>query len=640
MRLTAIISLDNPPSVEGDQIARSRQITLHELISCSDDGKLVVAESIDTGDPLHIEDVSSGLACRCVCPGCGRRMVAHRGQKRRHFQHAVEGVDCQSPGETALHKFAKAVLAKALWIRLSALDATDGRNSLEVVREQEFHFESAMLEQRVGEVVPDVVCQKGDRILHVEFMVTHECGPDKLAKLRVMDIGAIEIDLSGYRDQPLESLEQAILSDAPRSWLHNPRTASAHARLAAMERDRIEVQERRIRAMLAKLPQPVSGSPGVWEAKAMEFGLEPAIVYNEPVTGFLVSDREWRSFVLLELAMPGTAFTHKQAFDAFKKQGWIADNFAYVSKEDAAIIQRVTGRKQLSPWLALRNFLSKLERSGVLKQGSEHDELIAGRGFQFLTQPRKDELERPYKRTEQLKLLTDQVMARIHTVSLKDQFDFDGWLISEVGEGIVPKEAIADDEAFEILVHRLKTLRDEMAEYPPRPNEAIGLPVMEEIAIRAEAKQMAAAQKEADEKKRKELEASKRVNDVLVAACSVFDIDVVTAWLDTSLEELEGDTPREAAMSSSRGWTNAMMALESWKMDRLRKFDQERRRRDLIDKLYRQARTAYRDISRGDLWVRSSNHCLDGKRPEEHCIDQQTFDECLALLSESFRPRR
>lgn len=181
---------------EQPECTSARRITLGELTSCAD-GKLVVAECMDTHQPRHIEDVANGQMCRCVCPGCRRRMVAHQGELRRHFQHAAESVDCRSAGESALHRFAKDVLAKALRLRLPELRAYHGDESLPVVAEQEFIFDSAVLEQRTGDIIPDVVCHKGGRSLHVEFKVTHACGPEKIDKLRAMDIGAIEIDLSG-----------------------------------------------------------------------------------------------------------------------------------------------------------------------------------------------------------------------------------------------------------------------------------------------------------------------------------------------------------------------------------------------------------------------------------------------------------
>ncbi|MBZ9699541.1 MULTISPECIES: hypothetical protein [unclassified Mesorhizobium] len=119
--------------------------TLSELMSCTSDGKRLVAHAADTGEPVHIYNALSGLACNCICPGCERRMVAHRGSRRQHFQHEarIEGRTCISSGETALHKFAKTVLGRELVLVLSALDETDGFHTVHVVREGRFEFEKA-----------------------------------------------------------------------------------------------------------------------------------------------------------------------------------------------------------------------------------------------------------------------------------------------------------------------------------------------------------------------------------------------------------------------------------------------------------------------------------------------------------------
>jgi hypothetical protein len=41
---------------------------------------LVFGERAD-GTMAHVSEVSSGLECNCVCPGCGTRLVARKGDK-------------------------------------------------------------------------------------------------------------------------------------------------------------------------------------------------------------------------------------------------------------------------------------------------------------------------------------------------------------------------------------------------------------------------------------------------------------------------------------------------------------------------------------------------------------------------------
>jgi competence CoiA-like predicted nuclease len=97
-------------------------IRLGELFSCTEQGGAFVAEAAD-GRLLHIDEVPSGLACNCGCPGCGRRMVAKKGDvQAHHFAHHAQqdGRACVSAGETALHKLAKKILDERLEIALPA----------------------------------------------------------------------------------------------------------------------------------------------------------------------------------------------------------------------------------------------------------------------------------------------------------------------------------------------------------------------------------------------------------------------------------------------------------------------------------------------------------------------------------------
>ena len=55
------------------------------------------------GKAVRVSEVSRGLACECVCPGCGGQLVAKKGMQRaHHFAHA-NTVDCDGLGESALH---------------------------------------------------------------------------------------------------------------------------------------------------------------------------------------------------------------------------------------------------------------------------------------------------------------------------------------------------------------------------------------------------------------------------------------------------------------------------------------------------------------------------------------------------------
>lgn len=223
-------------------------IRLRELFACTEQGGAFVAEFAD-GRLLHIGEVPSGLACNCVCPGCGRRMVAKKGDvQAHHFAHNAQqdGRSCASAGETALHKFAKLILDERLEITLPAQVVEEQKDREVVVRAAKRTFDRAILETKDGQIVPDVVLLLRDRRLIVEFKVTHPCDLIKIARIQAMDVGAIEIDLSQYRDHKLSEIGDRILYDAPRTWLHNPREREARARLEVRALQRAEERRTQI----------------------------------------------------------------------------------------------------------------------------------------------------------------------------------------------------------------------------------------------------------------------------------------------------------------------------------------------------------------------------------------------------------
>nr|WP_295468191.1 hypothetical protein [Mesorhizobium sp.] len=621
------------------QAHSERQITLGELTSCTD-GKLVVAECMDTQRPRHIDDVANGLRCRCVCPGCRRRMVAHQGELRRHFQHAAEGVDCRSAGESALHRFAKDVLAEALRLRLPELKAYHGDESLPVVAEQEFAFDSAVLEQRTGDIIPDVVCRKGGRSLHVEFKVTHACGPEKIDKLRAMDIGAIEIDLSRYRDVPLEDLDQAILAEAPRAWLHNPRQVGVKARLKENERTKLASEDRRAETLLNGLKPIPQGQIGEFERLALSAGLADLLATDDESVGFLVSGREWRAFVLMHFAIRGTEFLHQRVFEGIKARRWIAEGFAYVSKADVAAIQRVTGRETLPPWQSLWGFLSRLQSSGFLNDTLERGGYVAGVKLRKRTEAWRYELEKPQRRTDELRALFDGIVARIRTASLKEGLTFDGWFGADIGHGVVPVETIGDDDAFMDISDRLAALLRGMSSFPARADEPLGFPVIKDLEIRAEARREVEARQEVERATRARNEADEREERLRTAASREMAADIVSTWMEQPQARLNDLCPREAARQSDSSYQRALYALERWGANQRREVEAANRRLDLLDKLRREARAAFRNPEHADLWVGSSTPKLGGKRPEDHCVDEATYKECLAILADIARRRR
>lgn len=348
------------------------EITLRDLYYCTSAGFIRVAESKTDGSRVHIDDVVSGLTCQCMCPGCGRDMVARKGEQRAHvFAHRAHQADnCSSPGETALHKFAKMVLRDRLRLKLPAITMTDQNGVLEVFKEAVFDFDEAALEKRAGEVVPDVICRRGGRDLHVEFLVTHACDPTKLAKLNAMDVGVLEIDLRRYRNEPLNHLDEAILFKAPRNWLQTRMFAKGtrmmEERKNAIEREKDD-EARALWQIYIERPAESQFSLGPWQEKANEYGLRKAVSGGgQHKTCFEVRDAEWKSFVLLEIACRRGPWPF-DAFMAMCSKGWVHQAFVF-RDNDLASRMRKLERAYRSPYERYSDFLKDMTKSGLLGQ--------------------------------------------------------------------------------------------------------------------------------------------------------------------------------------------------------------------------------------------------------------------------------
>jgi hypothetical protein len=258
------------------------------------------------GRLAHISEVRSGLACRCHCPGCGALLVARKGdQVQHHFGHhgAAGERPCHGGPETALHRFAKDLLASKLTLVLPPVHRDGERQPLHPGGN--YRFDAALLEHRLGAIVPDVIVRRADRELLVEFQVTHACGPDKIAWIEKLDLAAVEIDLSGLiQSAPREALEDAILSRAPRRWLHNPKLQRVPAVLA--ERVDRPLRPGRTSAALerayAAACREVRAKPvtSLAPARIEADGLAHAIGLEVAGFGcFSVSPRDWQALILM-----------------------------------------------------------------------------------------------------------------------------------------------------------------------------------------------------------------------------------------------------------------------------------------------------------------------------------------------------
>jgi hypothetical protein len=160
---------------------------------------------LKNGEIVTIDSVERGLACGCVCPKCGWKLEARKGDKKEHHFAHDDGPDCGAAYQTALHILAKEVIEEgglllpplAIYPSQRLAHPLGNKVYREVVGEEVLIRPDAVsLEHKIGRFIPDVVVQFKQRMLLVEIWVTHRADAANVAKIEELDIGAIQFNFS------------------------------------------------------------------------------------------------------------------------------------------------------------------------------------------------------------------------------------------------------------------------------------------------------------------------------------------------------------------------------------------------------------------------------------------------------------
>ena len=174
----------------------------------------------------NIDDVKNGLACECFCPGCHEPVIARQGEKNAHsFAHRNN--DCMYGYQSALH-----YMAKDLFMEMRFLTF---KKDEKIVR---YRIDYVEIEQRLDSIIPDILVVCDGKPFIVEIFVTHPVDDDKKAKIKKMQISAIEINLSKFHHEMIdkEMLKMEICNPDNFSWVYD-------ADLDLIEQKRVVVQQ-------------------------------------------------------------------------------------------------------------------------------------------------------------------------------------------------------------------------------------------------------------------------------------------------------------------------------------------------------------------------------------------------------------
>lgn len=564
-------------------------------------------------------------------------MVAKKGPiQTHHFAHHSDrnGRSCLSAGETALHKFAKAILDQRLEIALPDMVVSSDGDREVVVQAMRLSFDRAILETKDAAIVPDVILELRDRRLIVEFKVTHPCDDVKIARIRAMNVGAIEIDLSQYRDRPLDEIGDDILYKASRTWLHNPREPDARQRLAQRALQRAEDREREVEEYRAKYRHrrpAANAGDGACENALRRNGLNKLINLEVDGAGcFTVALAEWQSAIVLDLlASREPPFRTRNALTGLVRRGWVDPQFQLVTDDVAAAIKE-SGLPFASPAKAIEGYLRQLEQLGFV-HSARSEIWRASSSVRSKIQEAEDLRARPAKRLAEIREIVKQQLDGLPEEET-GSFAFETWVNAARPECPVPiVDAIhGSDSEWESLCQDVSNIRTNIRFSPQVDLSLFGLPCDGELARALERKRQQAEERERAKREKERADADARVTQLKTRALR--DIgDLAGIWLVTGNQALDGLSPLEAA-SNVTGFGPAITALDRRVRELAIEEQARRRKQKAVAELEALARTRYYDPALADLWMRSSRHELAGKSPSEFTHDDATRDKCASFL--------
>jgi hypothetical protein len=611
----------------------------------------------ETGRMRHVSEVPAGLSSRCVCPACGTPLVAYKGKlKRHHFGHHADHA-CSGAFETALHEFAKQVLADSRMLWLPPLIARHGQAEKRIRPAGEFSYDAVDVEKAMPNMRPDVIVRSGDAVLMVEIAVRHPCEETKLALIRERRLPAIEIDLSRirYDGSPREHAD-AVLRLAPRHWLFNRHVDQAEGELRQQAIIRASEEDARrdrawgkLAAVLAAAYQ-VKASRGhpSWLAAVSDAELEQAVGVAIAGDGcFAVPATVWQSALLYQFVLGQGLYadlTPSIAVEWLAEKAFLKPAFRALPTHMAEamkdyLIVVVPGFRP--PVDVVTEFMTGLARQGVLQQGRTRwsaatvQAAEARREWQLANAGRR--------RVAELKEAVEPVKKAARRGAT---IDIDTWVTTpHDGLKATPAEiATAGGFPFEDLKRRLQALLDTLKPNAyPASGSLLGLPLAEDQEARRIERDDRRETERRDRERREQIASERRQSETRVflsemrtAANEVLGDQGGDEWMSKSLPS--GLTASDALELRSEEMSSMRRALEIERY-RLEGVVQAQAAASAMAMrcLHELRERAARDptllaAGRLDLWMGTSQPKLGGSRPKDVCVDRLTLGQCVALL--------
>ena len=608
------------------------------------------------GEIVHISTVENGLACKCVCPGCGARLVARtRGkQMQPHFAH-YSSAECATAYETALHKLAKEVIAEHKRVKLPAVIASYDSKQLPLRPERNLPLDHVTWEQQIETIRPDVVAHWRDRRVLIEVKVTHGCDDAKLNYLHTNAVSAFEINLSRVaRDATIEEITHQVLDGAPRYWLFHQAQIDKEQEL----REAAEAKALRLRtekaaraaAALAKARDDARPFGSAYRRRVQITAKGHALVREiedaKLESGFLTPQRGTKSFTAQHQVWQAALIKHyvldgkgilytgiktPSAVRFLESQSLVGPELVQFT----ATPELLQAIRELEPDFAppaelVEAFLTHLGSQGLLRKGHSGWEADDGLAFKAREQALRERHVR-----EDLATLERIVANLAAAVPPGLHFNRYKWLRSPHGP-YQPSPLDVVRASSLTAAHLIRDLKKIAAMLVPG-----GKSVAELLDLPFEAAREARCKEETDALARRRIEAEqkaaaeargRKATLVELAKSQLADIDAECWW------KLKGD------VLAADGISEEQLVAET-RLVHATKFRRQQEEKHLAkmaphrETLRQQAIFILHDEENADWWLNQYNSAL-GAKPIDYCVDHAATQKCVTVLKETWGRKR
>ncbi len=195
---------------------------------------------IPDGRVLHISEAERGAACGCICPGCGKPLVARKGSEvEHHFAHA-DGDECRHGYRNSIYLALRRAAEEIGRIRLPAYEKNrslvpEGGGLHVLIPESVTPIDRLDFTRKGGDVITGLLIVRGKRQLIIRLLTDFGENTRDQARLKAVGISVLEIDMT--REERIDmDIARSYFTDLPENlhWLYNAKAEKAWDDMTAL----------------------------------------------------------------------------------------------------------------------------------------------------------------------------------------------------------------------------------------------------------------------------------------------------------------------------------------------------------------------------------------------------------------------